>query len=83
MLKLLFTALCLTQLVGCASSYMSEANIEDAYVQDNAARKQFAKYEANRDTSYMSQYDKQKYYADRDLGPIPVQPNYNRPNNPH
>lgn len=64
MLKIALTALMLTIFSGCAMTSMSDEDVREL------TRKQMM----HQNTSNMSQFDMQKYYADHNLGPVPVMP---------
>lgn len=64
MLKIALTALILSLFSGCAMTSMSDEEVREL------TRKQMI----HQDTSNMSQFDMQKYYADHNLGPVPFTP---------
>ncbi|MBU3848752.1 MAG: hypothetical protein H9855_17670 [Candidatus Acinetobacter avistercoris] len=64
MLKIALTALMLTIFSGCAMTSMSYEEEREI------SRKQMMRH----NMSNMSHFDIQKYYADHNLGPVPVKP---------
>lgn len=69
MLKMLLAVCTLTSLYGCATTPLSDADLQEYN------RKQ----SVHRDTANMSEFDKQQFYTEHNLGPVPAQP-LSRPN---
>ncbi|QIO06210.1 hypothetical protein [Acinetobacter shaoyimingii] len=68
MLKIIITSGFLLSLIGC-SSLPSEQENMDTYLKNQSIRE---------NTANMSEFEKQRYYSEHHLGPIPAQPNYKK-----
>ena len=73
MLKIMMTSGVLMTLIGCASLPSEQQNTQ-TYLKNQNIRE---------NTSNMSEFDKQRYYSEHHLGPVPAQPNYNQNRNRH